>query len=186
MHFKDVELYKLLHSKDVEYGNSGISYLPEIVEFIGECDAHTVLDFGCGKGTLVSALCISDVTVHGYDPAIVGNEVIPLSSYDLVISTDVLEHLHGSEIDGIFEEMLQLRPKNMYHVVCHRLASQILPDGTNAHKTVESPVWWERRFKEFFGDYSVSFHCERDRHPSLGQLTEGPKTTGYFKLTGTS
>lgn len=160
MKTKDLHLYKVLHAADGNYGNSGGIYFEEIKKFILDTGVKTVLDFGCGKGALVKLLEKSglDIEVHAYDPAIPGYDTIPLESYDLIISTDMFEHLYEDEIDLIFSQMIALHPSYMYHVVSHRLASQILSDGSNAHKTVQTTVWWSEKFSAFFKDYDTTYH----------------------------
>ena len=157
---KDVELYKELHLQDQDYGASGGVYFKEIADFIRDKNPKVVLDYGCGKGALSDLIVNSQLQakVHSYDPAIKGKETIPLDNYDMIITTDVLEHLYEDEIDFIFSDMLKLKPVSMYHIVSHRLAHAILPDGSNAHKTVQAPEWWANRMKESFLGYEITYH----------------------------
>ena len=36
----------------------------------------------------------------------------------------------------------------MIHVISTRPASKILPDGTNAHKTIKNQNWWQNKIFE--------------------------------------
>lgn len=55
----------------------------------------------------------------------------------------------------------------MYHWISTRLAGQLLADGTNAHKSVNSDHWWDTMFKNTFMDYSVeNLTTEQNRQNS--------------------
>lgn len=172
MKTRDLHLYKQLHIKDGHYGSTPAHHFDKISNFIHERRPRSILDFGCGKGTLQTLITQKhpEVVVHSYDPAITDRETIPMTQYDMVITTDVLEHLYEDEIPGIFLEMLSLDPASMYHIICHRLAHAILPDGTNAHKTVQTPQWWADKIRTIIGDkFSLTY-------------TDQGVEAGYFEI----
>lgn len=152
-------MYEKLHKENAGYGGDTCHHFSKISSFIKTHKPQSILDFGCGKGSLEKLILKSFPNIHvdSYDPAIEGRKTIPNTSYDMVVSTDVLEHLFEDEVEGIFGEMLSLNPKTMYHIICHRPAHQILEDGTNAHKCVESPQWWADKIENIVDGYSVSF-----------------------------
>ena len=67
--------------------------------------------------------------------------------------------------------MIALCPKHMYHVICHRLAYATLPDGSNAHKTVQPPDWWY--------DKIVSCTVEEGY---IVEFTNQGHEAGYFEI----
>jgi 2-polyprenyl-3-methyl-5-hydroxy-6-metoxy-1,4-benzoquinol methylase len=140
--YRDIHLYKQLHKESAGYGAFCHSYITLIKKYIQDTNSSNILDFGCGKGNLKRALSSHGIVIDEYDPAISGKDVLPSKEYDLVITTDVLEHLHPDEIDIIKDEFENLNPKHMMHIISTRTAVQILPDGTNAHKTVQPGDWW--------------------------------------------
>lgn len=141
-HYKDLELYKQLHQSR-SYGDSGFGYVDDVSSFIKHTNAKTILDFGSGTGSLKKALKnIHQIEIDEFDPCVAGKTKIPQLQYDLVITTDLLEHLHKEEIDNLFDEMMSLNPQFMYHGISTRPARILLPDGTNCHKTVENANWW--------------------------------------------
>ena len=144
MRTKDLHLYKQIHKEQKSYGDTANHHYSKIKSFILDNNPKTILDFGCGKGKLQELVSrdFEDVLIHGYDPAIEGKEEIILSNYDMVITNDVLEHLYEDEIEFIVKEILDLKPKTMHHFICCRPAITLLPDGTNAHKTVKDEKWW--------------------------------------------
>jgi hypothetical protein len=101
--------------------------------------ARTILDYGCGLETL--AKCLKPLRVSGYDPGIPGKEGMP-KPCDLVICTDVLEHIEPDRLDNVLTHIYTLTGKGAYIVVATRPAKNILPDGRNAHLIIESPIWW--------------------------------------------
>ena len=149
--YKDIELYKQLHSNSSHYGDTGSRYVKRIVAHIEQHKPDYVLDFGCGKGRLAEKLSKLGLRVDEYDPAIAGKEQIPQTHYDMIISTDVLEHLYEDEIQTICNDFLALSPITMFHVICCRPASNLLPDGSNAHKTVKPIEWWDGKLKSYTG-----------------------------------
>jgi len=165
MTYKDIQLYRELHTQNPAYGASGIEYYHAILDFINFHSPNSVLDFGCGKGTLVEKLreTTSGVIIDGFDPALQKFEITRLKTYQMIITTDVLEHIHIDELDTLFKDIKKFQPNTMYHVVCNREAVHILPDGSNAHKIVESVEWWAEKIKTSFDEYDVKYHVNLDK-----------------------
>lgn len=153
--YKDTQLYKDLHKQDMSYGATGSRYVPRILEHIQQYKPKNILDFGCGKGQLKIGLAKHNINIDEYDPAISGKNQIPKNQYDLIITTDVLEHLYEEEISSICEEFVALQPKTMFHVICTRPAGNLLPDGTNAHKTVKKIQWWTDKIEQYTKQYKA-------------------------------
>jgi len=122
---------------------------PYLKTFIKDKSPDSILDFGCGKGNLVKVLndTYKDIAVHGYDPANPEfDKVVP--NVDLIVSTDVLEHVEPEHIEDTIE-MLSLKGKFYYHLISCAPAKLILPDGRNAHLIQEGPTWWRQKFEKF-------------------------------------
>lgn len=117
-------------------------------EFISQIKPTSMIDFGCGKGRLVQRLRedYPDIVVSGYDP---GNREFSDSMEgrhaDLIISTDVLEHVEPEHID-LTLKFLSSKSRYIYHLIALSPAKLILPDGRNAHLIQESPEWWRNKF----------------------------------------
>lgn len=141
--YKDIEQYRILHQNNSRYGDTANQYITYIVEYINKKQPKTIIDFGCGKGALKRVLKNKySIQIDEYDPAIPEKHIIGKTQYDLLITTDVLEHLYEDEIETFFKEILKLEPKYMFHAICTRKADNVLPNGTNAHKTIKSKNWW--------------------------------------------
>ena len=147
------EKYRLLHGDHASYASSSIKYFPEISLLIDYLKPKSVLDYGCGKGALIKALALKypEIAFHGYDPSISGLEKLPVDSADLVVNTDVLEHIPVDLIPNVLKEIVGIS-KNAVFGCHHALARATLADGTNAHCTVRPPIWYQNQIMNAFGD----------------------------------
>jgi hypothetical protein len=66
-----------------------------------------------------------------------------------------LEHVPENELPTCWEIFKLLKPKTMFLVICTRKAGQILPNGTNAHKTVKPVDWWKDVLVRVFDSYTL-------------------------------
>lgn len=145
--YRDLKLYEQLH-KQRSYGDTGSIYTDNVKSFIDKTGATSVLDFGSGTGALKTSLNNKyNIDIDEFDPCYDGKRNIPNTQYDLIITTDVLEHLYEDEIENFFEEILSLQPKFMYHAISTRKAHIHLPDGSNCHKTVKNNEWWKSKIQ---------------------------------------
>jgi SAM-dependent methyltransferase len=151
MNENTIDQYKRLHSDNLRFGASSIAYIEEVSLFIEYLKPKTVLDYGCGKGALIDELAarFPDIDFYGYDPAIPGKDVLPVQQADLIINTDVLEHIPENALPDIIQK-ISLISENVFFGLHHALAKQILPNGQNAHCTVKPPVWYYRLLSKSF------------------------------------
>lgn len=119
---------------------------------------QSIIDYGCGKGNLVESLKLEYNIVDGYDPAIEKYQKINCTSYDFLLSTDVLEHIEYDYIDDVLSHMSSLFTKGAYIVIATTPANNILPDGRNAHLIQEQPEWWKNKILQHM---DVEFVYER-------------------------
>lgn len=137
---------QLLREKhaSIAWGKHGHSHAPEVQQYIKEIGARTVLDYGCGRATLAAAL--PDVKVFEYDPGVAGKDDLPKPA-DIVVCTDVLEHIEPELLDRVLRHIYLLAKRAAYFVIATRLARELLPDGRNAHLIVQPPEWWVERLQ---------------------------------------
>jgi hypothetical protein len=62
-----------------------------------------------------------------------------------VVSTDVLEHIPEEDVDWVLKDCFSFAKKFIYMNIASYPARKILPNGWNAHVTIESPDWWRQR-----------------------------------------
>jgi hypothetical protein len=140
------EMQKTLHEQSEEYGISSLMGGHLVQETIDHYKPDSVLDYGCGKGML--KLQFGDI-VREYDPAIPGKDGEPEPA-DLVVCTDVLEHIEPDKLDAVLDHIRSLARKAAYLIISTREAKKTLPDGRNAHLIIETPEWWQERLKVYF------------------------------------
>ena len=148
--------YEILHRIYPGYGVGGNWFRNKITEIAKENNVKTILDYGCGKGGLVKLLS-KDYEAYGYDPYVEEFSLLPITKPDMVVSTDFLEHVEEKEIDQTIAYLEMLQPKVQFHAISNRKASQILPDGKNAHRIVKPAEWWEKRLSQL-GTVTVLEH----------------------------
>jgi cyclopropane fatty-acyl-phospholipid synthase-like methyltransferase len=137
--------YKILHNIYPDYGIGGNWFRDRIIKIARENEVKTILDFGCGKGSLVRLLS-GEFESYGYDPYVDDYKTVEKDKVDMVVSTDFFEHIYN--LNGIFDEIMSYEPKVQFHAISNRKAAQILPDGTNAHAIIKDPDWWKNKLSQ--------------------------------------
>jgi hypothetical protein len=128
-----------LHQRNKNYGVTGHMYAKDVLKIAVIHDCKDVLDYGCGKQTLNMAL--PQLKVRGYDPALPGLDKEP-SPADLVVCTDVLEHIEPEHLDAVLDHMKTLTKKCFFMTIATRPAQKTLADGRNAHLIQEGLSFW--------------------------------------------
>lgn len=128
-----------LHSNDPNFGGHGRKWAPTIENFAKQISAKRILDYGAGKCTL--ALSLPNLPIFNYDPAIPGLDDDPQPA-DLLVSTDVMEHIEPECLDDVLDHMMALSLAAVFLIVATRPALKSLPDGRNAHLIQKRIAWW--------------------------------------------
>lgn len=136
-----------LHQDRADYGTSGQRWAPVVEELAQKVGAGTILDYGCGKQTLAAAL--PHRTVLGYDPAVAALSA-PASPADVVVCTDVLEHVEPDCVEAVLDDLCRVTDSAALITVATRPAVKTLADGRNAHLTVQPLAWWREHFLSRF------------------------------------
>ncbi len=126
-----------LHSDRV-WGKAGSGHLQEIVEFANEIGAESILDYGCGRGSLKDRIALP---VSEFDPGVCGKDKLPEPS-DLLVATDVLEHIEPDRVDFTLAYMRTLARKGAFFIISLGTSHMDLPNGKNAHLSVHPGYWW--------------------------------------------
>ena len=66
---------------------------------------------------------------------------------ELVICTDVLEHIEPELIDNVLKHIESLTLKTAYLIIDTLPAQKNLPDGRNAHLIIENQDWWTNKIQ---------------------------------------
>jgi len=120
------------------YGISGHKHVTHVKYLSTSLMTVDILDYGCGNRTLEQALGFQ---INNYDPSIEGLDTPPKPA-DIVVCTDVLEHIEPECIDAVLDDLKRLTKRAAYFVVDLIPAKKKLPDGRNAHLILESGNWW--------------------------------------------
>lgn len=140
-----------MHAQRPDWGKSGPRFLKQVDALIKEIDPLHALDYGCGKGTLAKQLH----TLHPalpiclYDPGIPAYHDMP-GACDLVICTDVLEHIEPELIESVLQHIASLTKKAAYFIIHTGDCGHKLPDGRPAHILQRDQVWWEAKLIEAY------------------------------------
>lgn len=70
--------------------------------------------------------------------------------HDLVVCSDVLEHIEPECIVSVLHDLQSLTKKVLFIDVAMRPAKKVLADGRNAHLIQESGAWWLTELIHFF------------------------------------
>lgn len=111
-----------------------------IENVIQKFNVENVLDYGCGKGELVCS-----VPTYYYDPCMPAFADGNSKARDMVVCVDVMEHVEKDCIDFVLADIKRCMKKCAFMSISVVPAKSILPDGRNAHITLEHPMWWLRR-----------------------------------------
>lgn len=126
------------------YGAYSDKWAPFVADLVRTIGARSVLDYGCGQGRLLvelAALLSSEVSVQGYDPAVTAFTAEP-DPADLVVCTDVLEHVEPAHLKAVCGHLARLTRHALFTVIATRPATKWLSDGRNAHLIVKPASWW--------------------------------------------
>jgi 2-polyprenyl-3-methyl-5-hydroxy-6-metoxy-1,4-benzoquinol methylase len=132
-------LNRQLHERRGDYVTSGARWASTVVQIAEKVGAASILDYGAGKGSLARALGARPV--RQCDPAVPGIDAPPEPA-DLVVCTDVLEHVEPERLEPVLDHLRRLTRRALFAAVATRPAKKTLADGRNAHLIQEPAEWW--------------------------------------------
>lgn len=140
-----LEQNRLLHERPT-YGAGGDQYMDLIEKLVVRNHPLGVLDYGAGKGSFKKRFerRFPFIPVQNYDPVTFPVNPAPA---DLLVCTDVLEHIEPECLDDVLLHMSMLTGKLGFLVIATRSAQKSLPDGRNAHLIQKPPDWWRTRIE---------------------------------------
>ena len=137
------------------YGKSSEDLLEWITPYIKEINPKTILDWGCGRSCLVNYFWKDgERKIYKYDPAIHEYKDKPDIVADLILCTDVLEHIPREYLGLFYKEILE-RSKKQIFTVSLIAARKKLPCGLNAHINVQNRTYWVKEFNKYFSNVKV-------------------------------
>jgi len=137
-----------LHARGVAFGTNAGRFAERVIELARTWQCRTILDYGCGQGQLADALRKRGVLIGCYDPAVERFSVMPCFHADLVVCTDMLEHVEPEHLVGVLDDIRRLAQKAVFIKLATSQAQKTLADGRNAHLIVRPASWWMPHFWE--------------------------------------
>ena len=196
-----IALYQNMHENGTdevpaEKMFAGISLPPQaaaIRPLIEKRSVKTVLDYGCGKGQQYGPMELKhnetgqtwpDIksfwgvdSITCYDPAYKPHSEVPTGTYDAVICTDVLEHCPEEDVPWILGELFAYANKLIFANIACYPAKKTLPNGENAHCTIQPPQWWANhiealanRYPDVAFEFVVAFFEDTPQGPQGKQV----------------
>lgn len=131
------------HLQNPGFGNHGGRWAFTVRDIMKRGKCESCLDYGCGKGGLKRAL--PDLDIREYDPCVAGKETLPEAA-DLVLCTDVLEHVEPDFLEEVLDHIKSVTRKYVMLAPSMVPAEKTLPDGRNAHLIIKPAAWWRQKF----------------------------------------
>lgn len=126
-----------------------------------------VLDIGCAFGYVVISLRSLGVEAYGVDISeyAINNSPLKVRPYlkiadmvnlpfddtyfDLVVSYDVLEHIHASNLPPVLKEIKRVSSKNLYfEIFSDNNINKIFKINDSSHVSVYKSFFWKNLFKK--------------------------------------
>jgi len=167
--------YKLMHTEAAREQTdtfAGIETFMRVVpvarRWLKQFDLNTMLDYGGGQGMQYQVENLKDragerfaniadylgmKSIDVYDAGRPETEQFLSQKYDAVICTDVLEHCDRQDLPWIVRELFSSAHKAVFATIATYPAVKHLPNGENAHCTLESSEWWSTVFADAAKDY---------------------------------
>jgi hypothetical protein len=130
--------------------------------------ARTILDYGSGKGAQYRKAPIAQAgvvrwhsiqeywgvdSIRCYDPAYEPFSALPEGRFDGVICTDMLEHCPEQDLEWIIDGFFSFANKFVFANVACYPARKTLPNGENAHCTIQPSGFWTILFEQISAKY---------------------------------
>jgi len=141
-----LKLNQELYESNPLYGVGGSKHVDVVIQLSNGLNTRSILDYGCGRGYLGKAL---PFPIWEYDPIIPGKDESPWPA-DLVVCTDVLEHIEPDKIDFLLNDLKRCVLKMGYFVIDTQSSTKFLSDGSNAHLLQENSSWWYKKLSNYF------------------------------------
>lgn len=143
-----LEENRRLHAQPNGFGGKGRRWLETVLYLQQRFECSSVLDYGCGQGSLRQALADRGMLwCREFDPAIPGKDLLPLFA-DLVVCTDVLEHVEPDKIHNVLHHIHWCARKAIFLSVALDPTAKTLSDGRQAHILLRPAAWWDAMIEQ--------------------------------------
>lgn len=145
--------YAVFNHKNPASMQYGHEYVEQVKNYKDELLAESVLDWGCGQGTLkfhyFDRYPDDDVEFNEYDPAVYGKCDKRPEKADLVTCINVLEHVEPKCIKWALLEAYNRCLKGCFIVISLKKRENLeLKPEVDVYRTIQGGDWWIKRIKE--------------------------------------
>lgn len=177
------------HHSTRKWGTTGLRYSGECVKRIlsEHQEIQTVLDYGAGQGTLGRGICseLCNIRWTDYDPGIPGIDVLPDGVFDLVVSSDCLEHVEPSLIRKTVREIGDKARFYIWLDIPNEGTGGFIETGPykghDEHLIIEDAEWWKDLCTEVLQDFTLEKFSDRK---VMLKGRPRPRTRMLFKRHG--
>ena len=167
-----IDSYKVLHQEEGKFkGISLVPLVPTLMSLVKENNCKTLLDYGCGKAIPYDKDRCKEVDLRHpiqklcnlksfdlYDPAYEKYTTLPNKKYDIVVCTDVLEHIAEQDLDYVLTEILSHSKKIVFLNISCQPALKHFKEGKfkgkNVHISVFDPSWWGHKIGNIWNKFN--------------------------------
>ena len=167
-----IDSYKVLHQEEGKFkGISLVPLVPTLMSLVKENNCKTLLDYGCGKAIPYDKDRCKEVDLRHpiqklcnlksfdlYDPAYEKYSKLSKKKYDIVVCTDVLEHIAEQDIDYVLTEILSRSKKIVFLNISCQPALKHFKEGKfkgkNVHISVFDPSWWGHKIGNIWNKFN--------------------------------
>lgn len=147
-----IKQYELLYKIKKNYGKTSIKLYDMLEKIINDLNILSVLDYGCGKSKLLDLIKKNKkIKIYRYDPAIKKYSTLTKNKTDLVICTDVLQHVPLYDLDRVLKEIKSKGIYILFYIKCTNHKTK-LPNKTYANCTVYDKKWWLEKLSNYYDD----------------------------------
>jgi len=166
-----LDSYKELHKEEGKFrGISLVPLVPTLMNITKENNCKTLLDYGCGKAIPYSKKECKSIGLRKpvqelcnlnsfdlYDPAYPKYNKLSKKKYDIVVCTDVMEHIAEQDIDYVLKDILSHSKKAVFLNISCQPALKHFKEGKfkgqNVHISVFDGVWWSDKVKNIWNKF---------------------------------
>ena len=167
-----IDSYKVLHQEEGKFkGISLVPLVPTLMSLVKENNCKTLLDYGCGKAIPYDKDRCKEVDLRHpiqklcnlksfdlYDPAYEKYTTLPNKKYDIVVCTDVLEHIAEQDIDYVLTKIFSCSNKIVFLNISCQPALKHFKEGKfkgkNVHISVFDPSWWGHKIGNIWNKFN--------------------------------
>jgi 2-polyprenyl-3-methyl-5-hydroxy-6-metoxy-1,4-benzoquinol methylase len=161
------------HETNKGWGKGGTKYIDQIIANVRP--GERVLDYGCGKGHLArDLLSVHKIDCIAYDPNVPRFSRDPVGTFDMVVCTDVLEHVEEEYLIPVLQHITGMAAgwgAKAFFAIGKGLAVKELSDGSNAHRILMDHDEWRQTLID------AGFHITSEE--SRSSISEFWCTYGY-------